>query len=222
MKRILAGLAGVSALCLALPAYAADIDVTDPGYDWSGIYIGIQGGYGFGKSDIDDDVSFATDFNIDGAFAGGLLGVQWQLDPVLIGLEGEWNWSDIDGDDSLIAGFTSVDTDVKWFGSADLKLGLPMDHFLFYAIGGLAFGRLETGQDVPPLGAGFDDDQTDIGWTAGAGIDFAATDNFIIGARYKYFDFGDEDYDGGPGFTDRHQDVHFHTISLNMDYKFGM
>ena len=200
-------------------AMAADYDPPSA-YDWTGVYLGIQGGYGFGKSDIDDGVSFDTKFNVDGAFVGGLLGAQWQLDSFVLGAETEWNWSDIGGDDDLAPG-NSVSTDVKWFGSVDAKLGVPVDRVLIYAIGGLAFGRLETGQDANAVvGQSFTDALTDIGWTVGAGIDYAATDDIIVGLRYKYFDFGSRDYDPPAPFTDRDQDVHFHTISGNLTYKF--
>lgn len=62
--------------------------------------------------------------------------------------------------------------------------------------------------------------RTYTGWTIGAGVDYALTDKFVVGAQYRYYDFGSEHYDGSNGFTDRDQDVKLNTVGINLSYKF--
>jgi outer membrane immunogenic protein len=83
----------------------------------------------------------------------------------------------------------------------------------------LAVGDVETGQDFG--GGSFSQSETSVGWTAGGGVDYALTDQFVVGAQYRYYDFGSETFDNLPGgFADRDQDVDLHTLSLKAGYKF--
>ncbi|MEX2033687.1 MAG: hypothetical protein WEA28_00665, partial [Xanthobacteraceae bacterium] len=104
MKRLL--LAGVAVMSLgAASALAADIPARmptkapayAPAYSWSGWYLGINGGYGFGRSSWSDTVAGATTggFDADGGLLGGTLGVNWQRGPWVFGLEGDGAWSDM-------------------------------------------------------------------------------------------------------------------------------
>ncbi len=54
----------------------------------------------------------------------------------------------------------------------------------------------------------------------GAGIDYALTDQFVVGAQYRYYDFGSEHFDGTNGFSDRDQSTNLNTVRLNLSYKF--
>src|SRR3954451_20030995 len=73
MKKLL--LAGVSVFSLGTAASAADLAARPytkapalaPGYNWSGFYAGVMGGY-----------AWATNGNGSGGFGGGTLGYNWQ------------------------------------------------------------------------------------------------------------------------------------------------
>ncbi|MBN9217831.1 MAG: porin family protein [Mesorhizobium sp.] len=221
MYRLVVASAGLFA-ALSVPALAADptvdVPMTAPGFDWTGYYAGLQAGYGWGRSDISgtDGGPFSVSPDIDGGFVGGHVAGLWQFDQAVIGGEADLNYASVRGTADIGPGNT-FGTDIKWFGSVNAKAGYAMDRLLVYGIGGVAFGGIETSQTV---GSAFSDTRTNVGWTVGAGVDYALTDKFVVGAQYRYYDFGSEHYDGSNGFTDRDQDVKLNTVGINLSYKF--
>jgi len=129
------------------PPPAPMLSTTPLAYNWSGFYIGGHGGWAFGDGAFDD-----------GFVVGGQIGVNWQFNNFVVGVEGDGSWADIGGADSLetIRG----------------RAGLAFDRFLAYGTGGGAF------QD-------FDD----LGWVAGAGLEYAFTDFVSAGVEYLHYDF---------------------------------
>ena len=220
MRRLTLASAGFLTV-LAAPAFAADpmaVPMTEPGFDWTGYYAGLQAGYGWGESDISvtEDAPFSISPDIDGGFVGGHVAGLWQFDQAVIGAEAELNYSSIDG--TAESGLGSIfGTDIKWFGSVNAKAGFAMDRVLVYGVGGVAFAGIETSQVA---GASFASTRTNVGWTVGAGVDYALTDKFIVGAQYRYYDFGSEHYDVAEPFNDRDQDVKLNTVGVNLSYKF--
>lgn len=207
---------------LAAPAFAADpmtdLPMTAPGFDWTGYYAGLQAGYGWGQSDISvtEGAPFSITPSIDGGFVGGHVAGLWQFDQAVLGAVADLNYSMIDG--TAVSGLGSTfGTDIKWFGSVDAKAGFAMNRLLVYGIGGLAFAGIETSQVA---GAAFASTRTNVGWTVGAGVDYALTDKFIVGAQYRYYDFGSEHYDVAAPFNDRDQNVKLNTVGINLSYKF--
>jgi outer membrane immunogenic protein len=222
MYRLVVASAGLLA-ALSVPALAADptvaLPMTAPGFDWTGYYAGLQAGYGWGRSNIsgNDGGPFSAAPDIKGGFVGGHVAGLWQFDQAVIGGEADLNYSSIDGTAELGGPANMLGTDIKWFGSVNAKAGYAMDRFLVYGIGGVAFAGIETSQAA---GASFSSSRTDVGWSVGAGVDYALTDKFVVGAQYRYYDFGSEHYDGSNGFTDRDQDVKLNTVGVNLSYKF--
>jgi len=207
---------------LAVPAFAADpttdLPMTAPGFDWTGYYAGLQAGYGWGQSDITvtEGAPFSITPDIDGGFVGGHVAGLWQFNQAVIGGEAELNYSSIGG--TALSGLGSTfGTEIKWFGSVNAKAGFAMDRLLVYGIGGVAFAGIETSQVA---GASFAGTRTNVGWTLGAGVDYALTDKFIVGAQYRYYDFGSEHYDVAEPFNDRNQNVKLNTVGVNLSYKF--
>lgn len=221
MRRLTLASAGFL-IALAGPAFAADpmtgLPMTAPGFDWTGYYAGLQAGYGWGSSDITgtEGEPFSVAPDLDGGFVGGHVAGLWQFDQAVIGAVAELNHSAIDGNAEAEPG-NSFGTDIKWFGSVNAKAGYAMDRLLVYGIGGIAFAGIETSQNA---GAAFAKTETNVGWTIGAGVDFALTDKFVVGAQYRYYDFGKEHYDAPDDFLDRDQDVKLHTVGVNLSYKF--
>ncbi|MBZ9794075.1 outer membrane protein [Mesorhizobium sp. ES1-4] len=222
MYRPLVASAGLLA-ALSVPAFAADatIDVpmTAPGFDWTGYYAGLQAGYGWGRSDISgiDGGPFSVSPDTGGGFIGGHIAGLWQFDEAVIGAEADLNYSSIDGTAELGGPGNVLGTDIKWFGSVNAKAGYAIDRVLVYGIGGIAFAGVETSQNARTA---FSDTSTTVGWTLGAGVDYALTDKFVVGAQYRYYDFSSEHYDGSNGFVARDQDVKLNTVGINLSYKF--
>ena len=87
---------------LAAPAFAADpmaVPMTEPGFDWTGYYAGLQGGYGWGQSDISgtEGAPFSIAPDIDGGFVGGHVAGLWQFDQAVLGAEADLNYSSVGG-----------------------------------------------------------------------------------------------------------------------------
>jgi outer membrane immunogenic protein len=191
MKRIL--FAGAVALVAASPALAADLPVAPPPqapatyvpavvpvYNWSGVYIGLNGGYGFGNSDWEASTGFADtgNFNIKGALVGGTIGANFQSGQFVFGVEGDGDWAKITG--SVACGFVTCQTSSDWLATLRGRLGYAFDRVLVYATGGGAAG------DVKATIPGFSTDSTEFGWTAGAGVEFAITENITIKGEYLF------------------------------------
>ncbi|MER8848925.1 MULTISPECIES: outer membrane protein [Mesorhizobium] len=220
MHHLMVASAGL--LALSVPAFAADatfdVPMTAPGFDWTGYYAGLQAGYGWGRSEITttEGAPFSITPDVDGGFVGGHVAGLWQFDQAVLGAEADLNYSSVDGTAQSGLGDT-FGADIKWFGSVNAKAGFAMDRLLVYGIGGIAFAGIETSQSSGP---GFDNTGTNVGWTVGAGVDYALTDKFVVGAQYRYYDFGSENHEAPAPFNDRDQSVKLNTVGINLSYKF--
>lgn len=245
-------LASATLLFAAGAANAADMVDVAPVTDWSGFYVGVHGGYGWanfdGSADIvtgEDTPEFLTGFDYgqdldgDGFFAGLQAGFNWQMDSIVLGIEGDisksWIGADNDvaldlfGDPAIADVNVETDTSIDWFGTARLRAGfLATPDLLLYATGGLAWGSVDTDVDVDVLGFAGDfsdgDSTTHMGWTIGAGLEYAVSEAVSIKAEYLYIDLGEEDVldvDLVTGDTlEAEQDVNFHTVKAGLNFRF--
>jgi outer membrane immunogenic protein len=140
-----------------------------PVYSWTGFYIGINGGWGFGKSDWTFDNFSTGNFNVNGGVLGATAGFNWQSDWFVAGLEGDADGSWMDGKSAACVPVTTngaqCETKNKWLATLRGRIGYAADRVLFYATGGVAFGDV-----VVNTAANWQTD-TKTGWTAGAGIE---------------------------------------------------
>jgi outer membrane immunogenic protein len=194
MKRIVLACVGVAALGGA--ASAADLapapgpapyykaPIYAPEYNWSGFYLGINGGGGWGSSTWTTTDRFGT----SGGLVGGTIGYNYQINQAVLGVEGDIDWADING--TTAAGCTSVTgagcrTGDNWLSTIRGRLGYAADRFMPYVTGGAAFG------DIRASGPGLAGvDTTNTGWTAGGGIEFAIAGHWTAKAEYLYVDLG--------------------------------
>ncbi len=205
MKRIL--LAGVIALAAGAQALAADLPPpmapaprapaayipAPPPFSWSGFYVGINGGYGFGNSSWTGPgllTGTTGNFNVKGGMAGGTLGWNYQLGQLVLGIEGDYDWQNIrgtmvGGGCTNIAGFVgSCDTASSWIGTVRGRIGYAFDRIMVYGTAGGAV------TDVKASAGALDwSSSTEWGWTAGAGIEGAITDNVTAKVEYLYDGF---------------------------------
>jgi outer membrane immunogenic protein len=172
------------------PAPRAPVFVPAPVYNWSGIYFGINGGYGFGSSDWTNTGTGldSGNFDLSGGVAGGTLGFNYQINQFVIGAEGDFDWSGIQGSTSggicAAAGF-SCTTKNTWLGTVRGRAGFAADRVLFYGTAGGAFGEIQQ------TGVGLTTSNFNrFGWTAGAGLEGALTDNLTARVEYLYVDLG--------------------------------
>jgi outer membrane immunogenic protein len=198
------GLSG-SAFAADLPpaprAPAVYLPPVVPVYNWSGVYLGINGGYGFGSSKWTDPQNPSSltsggstssgSFNTNGGLVGGTLGVNFQTGGFVFGVEGDWDWQGLQGTSNspfcnvLASGTPSCETKSDWIATIRGRAGYAADRVLFYATGGGAAGNVQTGLNTLSLQS-----NTEYGWTAGAGIEWAFADNWTAKVEYLFVDLG--------------------------------
>jgi outer membrane immunogenic protein len=195
------------------PAALADGTPEAP-FGWTGLYIGVNGGYSWGRitnhlkmsSTVGARSAANVAADIDGVLGGGQVGYTWKSQRWIYGLEADFQGSDEDGAISGCSQFrcTTIGYGLDWFGTLRARLGYLLDpRFLLYATGGLAFGHISTdfsSASVPPAGAAsfnFDnnmhvtsDSTTKTGWVVGGGLEMALDRNWILRAEYLYADLG--------------------------------
>jgi outer membrane immunogenic protein len=211
-----AAFASASLLSFTSFAFAADMpapvpaEVSVEGTDWSGFFVGINGGGAWGdyESELTSPLlpGFAAglDLSAGGFVVGGQAGYNHQIDNFVLGVEADAAFSEIEGDVSIpitIPGthfdLVSADFSTNFLATFRGKVGVTFDNVLVYATGGAAVTEIEAkfaALDglVPGLEAS--DSQTHWGWTVGAGVEVAINQNWSLKAEYLYIDFDEESY----------------------------
>jgi outer membrane immunogenic protein len=191
MKSVLLASVGIVALtALADPARAADLPrryepvvkapIYAPIYNWTGFYIGINGGGAWGHSAWDS----ARGFDLSGGLVGGTAGYNWQTGPWVFGLEGDLDWTNINGKTSVACPLGCT-TGNNWLATVRGRVGYAFDRIMPYFTGGLAVGDIKA---TTPLFAG--KSETNAGWTVGGGLEVALMNNWTAKAEYLYVDLG--------------------------------
>jgi outer membrane immunogenic protein len=227
MQRILAtALLSVSATGAALaadlppaappPRAPAVYAPPPPVYNWTGFYLGINGGWGFGKSDWNVNVAgFVQDtgsFNVNGGVFGGTIGYNWWAEGWVLGLEGDFDGSWMNGT-SNICGTPGCETKNDWLATIRPRVGFAADRVLFYLTGGVAFGDVV----VNTISNWQSADKT--GWTAGGGVEGAFTDHWTARVEYLYVDLQNSTF---TPVVNTNVGVKFNAnlIRAGLDYKF--
>jgi outer membrane immunogenic protein len=191
MKKLLLASVGVIALGVTaasaadisrpMPAKAPPIYV-EPPFSWTGFYVGINGGGAWGSSDFSAPLSTGS-FDLRGGLVGGTLGYNWQMNALVLGLEGDLDWANISGSVACAPGV--CETRNNWLGTFRGRLGYAMGRFMPYVTGGLAVGGVKTSV------TGFADSSTTrTGWTVGGGLEYAVSGPWSIKVEYDYVDLG--------------------------------
>jgi len=197
MKRILlaaalALAAGGQALAADLPqpgpppprAPATYVPVPAPVFTWTGIYVGANGGYAFGDSNWSPPGFTPTgNFSTSGYLPAGTLGGNNHWGQFVLGIEGDGDWTDLSGSVTCTRGFTCT-TSSDWLATVRGRAGYAFDRILIYGTGGGAFGNVKAYNSA----TGGTDTNTEYGWTAGAGVEFAFTPNLTGKVEYLYVD----------------------------------
>lgn len=204
---------GCAALLMGSAAYAADVEAPAP-YDWSGLYVGLHAGYLWGDVEIDEeDAVAAPGGSVDGFVGGALAGFNFQLDPLVLGIEGDFGWTDADGNGVALPQEFDYKYDLNWIAHVRGRAGFAFDRALIFAAGGLAIADLDIDQQ-PQLRIG----GTYYGWTIGGGIEYAVTDSLIARLEYLHDEFGKEDYNDED--EDYSADLSADIVRAAVSYKF--
>jgi outer membrane immunogenic protein len=222
-KTIRYGVAIAALLMAPLAANAADLPrpykapvytPVAPAYaSWSGAYVGVNVGYGFGKADVTAP-GVSASVSPKGMLAGVTLGYNYQTGVWVWGAEGDWDWSNMKAD--ATCGAITCSGKASWIGTARARIGYAgWNNWLPYFTGGLGMGNIKVST---PLG---ESSSTRMGWTAGAGVEYAMWSNWSVKAEYLYVDLGKFDCGaacGGVGAAD----VSFKTniVRAGLNYRF--
>ena len=229
MRRVTLALSLAGATMFGGAALAADISrpvykappagALPVAYDWTGFYVGGHVGYGWADKSWSDPFSFGTvSHNADGFLGGGQAGFNYQVGQFVFGVEGDMSGSGIKGGANVLG--ANFNTNVDWTATLTGRAGIAFDRWLVYGKGGVAWAhdRYSTNFYTFPATAELSD--TRIGWTAGAGIEYAFAPQWSAKLEYNFMDFGTKSVSFAPGTaTDIEQQIH--ALKLGVNYKFG-
>lgn len=243
MKSFLLATVGLVALVgMAAPASAADMavkarppaPVIAPIYDWTGFYIGANGGWGQSRNCWDFlDVAGVAVANgcadRSGGLVGGQIGYRWQMSQWVFGMEAQGDWADLSNTRvSLIAPAFSTRTTTDGIGLFTGQIGYAWNAALFYLKGGAAvtsnrFSILTTATGLDLASAS----STRWGGAVGVGFEYGFTPNWSFGVEYDHLFMGNANNSFSivnpinAAYVNNRisQDVDMVTVRLN--YRFG-
>jgi outer membrane immunogenic protein len=171
--------------------------------NWSGFYIGVNGGVGSFDAEITDLTGDM--FDEEGAGVGlqsfdfvygAQAGINWQRGSAVLGLEVDINGTTYDERLEFQAGDHDSKAAWKWFSTVRARVGLAVDNALVYATGGVAIIRAEyCGADGVCVSDGDRDiafTTTELGFAAGAGAEIQIDPDWSLKAEYLYVDAGED------------------------------
>jgi len=209
-----------------------------PECNWTGFYIGLNVGGQFGHSedqDLDDyNHGLGWGYDESGVVAGGQLGYNFQWNWLVLGIEAEGGYMNLDGsgiDPHAFSPDTKGETDSDFFTTIRGRLGFAFGHWLFYATGGGIGVNLETRViDNCDTGACGDDlinagkTEFNWGWTGGGGIEYMFGCHWTVKAEYLRYQLDDQSFSGVDEFGTR---FHFkgigtegNIVRAGLNYKF--
>jgi outer membrane immunogenic protein len=209
------------AILSALPAAAADLPRSmpykapayAPAYNWTGFYLGINGGGAWGDSDWN---GFAFSNSPGGGMVGATGGYNWQGagTPWVFGIEGDIDWTGIE--DNGACGFAfSCQTSNDYLGTVRGRVGYAWDRFLPYVTGGVAFGNIDADR------TGFAGASSDhAGWTIGGGVEGVIAGNWTAKVEYLYVDLGDTTCSAAACGAATNVDLRLNTVRAGLNYRF--
>lgn len=253
MKQFVTVVAGVVSLGLAGSAQAADLAAKvytkAPApvaaiYDWSGFYLGLNGGGGWSRkcwsntSTLGGPTVPAFDegcHDATGGLVGGQVGYRWQSANWVFGLEGQGDWANLKGSNASLAsapifGFPATNqSKIDGIGLITGQIGYAWSSVLWYAKGGAAVAH-DTYTGILTLSSTAFDRGSETRWggAVGTGIEFGFAPNWSVGVEYDHLFLGRRDVTltsllppaGGPSRVDNiKQDVDMVTARVN--YRFG-
>jgi opacity protein-like surface antigen len=189
-----------------------------PAYHWTGLYAGVNAGYGINSDDVNltpasanaataiavGDSPASESVRDAGFLAGGQIGYNWQTGGTVWGIETDLDWAQISGSTATTSTLdfftTTVDKNLSWLGTTRARVGtLARNNLLLYVTGGVAYGGTELAFDQRIAGVNCPFNftcstgsvsKTKVGWTVGTGLEWAVTNRATFKAEYLFVDLG--------------------------------
>lgn len=206
-------------------------------YDWTGVYIGADGGYSWGS--YKGTLTTATgaplapyDDSVTGPFAGGFVGATYQFGRVVAGVEGDWQRANLMGNNQQQAalgatgvfptGPFTISATMKDYESVRGRLGVAFDRLLVFGTGGWAWGDPSVSYAVLGAAPFVTNSSNTSGRTAGAGVDYAFTDRTFGRIEYRYADLRTSGFvSAATNSADAANRLPTSDIRVGLAYKFG-
>lgn len=191
-----------------LPTHKAP-HVVAPAFTWTGLYAGVHAGGGVAapkENGGDVSVLFTQGYSksvdaASGVLAGPYVGVNYQFsNGFVIGLEADYSFSSVKGSASGVGSDAfgpmayTVDAKLQNLGTVRGRLGYAFDRWLPYMTAGFAWGKADSTFQLPAFALTSVNSNNHSGWVAGAGVEYAATNNIILRAEAMYVDLGERTY----------------------------
>jgi outer membrane immunogenic protein len=187
-----------------------------PECNWTGFYLGLNVGGQWGHSEDRDLDAYSTrdegniwGYDESGVIAGGTVGYNYQWNWLVLGIEGDLGYMNLDGsgsstfDKRVFAGDTRGHTDSDFYTTIRGRLGFAWGHWMFYGTGGGIGVNLETrvtdNCDTGPCGDELlhaSATNFDWGWTGGGGVEYMFGCHWTAKAEYLRYQLGDENFSG--------------------------
>jgi outer membrane immunogenic protein len=218
MKKLLCMIIAVGALATG-PAMAADLEpsvfqhpapppLLVPAYTWTGCYLGGNAGSGWSTwtySNPTDQPAIPGDRGdilANNFVAGGQVGCDYQSGGVVLGVQGQFDWTQMKGRfHDAVTGIFDETAEARWYATATGRVGYAMTpSSLFYAKGGVAWINNRY-QDIGVAGSfvcgggacntvDSSPTSTRLGWTVGLGFEYMLGPNWSVFLEYDYLNFG--------------------------------
>ncbi len=223
MKRLVGACVVLVVLAAAQCAAAADLSLAPlykappvaplRPYDWTGFYLGINGGGGWGNSSWSAN---GAGMNVSGGQAGGTLGYNRQIGGAVFGIEADMDWSGLAGSTTSAGCPTGCSTNETWLSTVRGRIGYSFDRIMPYVTGGLAVGDIRAA--APSIGSG---DATNAGWALGGGLEFALPGNWTAKAEYLRVDLGSFNCTGCGALPPDNVSLQENIFRAGVNYHFG-
>ena len=232
---MLAG-ASLSSLSAVSPATAADIAARPftkappvayvaPPPNWTGLYVGIEGGGGWGREGWHEPVSGTSRaLNKDGGLVGGVIGFNYQVGQTVFGVEGSYDWADLKRSELAALG-GRYGSDSNWLASVTGRVGYTWGSSLLYVKGGGAWTRSDIWLDNAAGGRVASAKADRSGWTVGVGLEYLFAPNFSAKVEYDYYDFGSRattfSTPAGTALGQVNTKLDVHSVKAGVNYHFN-
>jgi opacity protein-like surface antigen len=237
-------LLGASMFAIGGASQAADI-VEPEAIAWSGLYMGLHGGWGWAdaESEYGNDyynekcgyshqdakdarlvfigqLGCAVDLKPEGGFVGVQAGYNHMFDNgLMLGIEGDYSLASLSDDGDAGTGIfnTHVDLDIDQLASVRARLGFATGQWLPFVTAGWGWAHADRETFNSFIGTSSDSNWHD-GWTIGAGAEYAINHRWSVKGEYRYYDLSKETYGvNAIGGEGTDVDINLHTVQFGVN-----
>jgi outer membrane immunogenic protein len=224
-------LAAVAVFGFASVTFAADMPVKAPMmapvYNWTGIYVGAVGSYGWADAQhcsvLVPCVPGNPVTNMKGALGGVTLGANYQINNIVFGVEGDWSGGRLNGSSPTTLSYGcagTCDNSITSVATLRGRLGFAWNQIMVYATAGGAWERLTASLGTPAL---VSNSTTKSNFVWGAGVEYGITQNWstkVEFLRTSKLDTFVYDTNGTCGATCTLETKELNLVRFGLNYRF--